>query len=92
MALAKKDQPGPAPTPKSRPEQGNGPLQADSVADLGKDVELRAYRDMLLIRRFEERAARAYTEAKVGRRVEVIFEPRGDIALPQFQAANGAGE
>jgi len=32
-----------------------------------------------------------YTEAKVGRRVEVIFEPlNDDITLPQFRLARGA--
>src|SRR6478735_6842874 len=33
----------------------------------------------------------SYTEAKVGRRVEVIFEPlTDDITLPQFRLASGA--
>ncbi len=32
-----------------------------------------------------------YTEAKVGRRVEVVFEPLNeDITLPQFRLASGA--
>jgi uncharacterized OB-fold protein len=32
-----------------------------------------------------------YTEAKVGRRVEVVFQPLDDdITLPQFRLARGA--
>src|SRR5262249_19783094 len=41
--------------------------RASSKASGESDAQLRAfYRDMLLIRRFEERAARAYTEALIG--------------------------
>ena len=44
-----------------RDETGTGPDPA------GRDERLRAfYRDMMLVRRFEERAARAYTEALIG--------------------------
>ena len=66
MALAQQDKPAAAPTPKSRAEQGDGRPQADAVAELGKDVELRAYRDMLLIRRFEEKAGQMYGMGLIG--------------------------
>ena len=53
-----------SPKPARRPA-GKG--RAASRASSESDGQLRAfYRDMLLIRRFEERAARAYTEALVG--------------------------
>jgi pyruvate dehydrogenase E1 component alpha subunit len=52
------------------PKPARGPAgkgRAASRASSESDGQLRAfYRDMLLIRRFEERAARAYTEALVG--------------------------
>jgi uncharacterized OB-fold protein len=32
------------------------------------------------------------SEVFVGMPVEVMFEPRGDIALPQFRSSNGSGE
>ena len=72
MALAKKNKPAnkpenksgnkPAPAAKGRAE----PARADAVADLGKDVELRAFRDMLLIRRFEEKAGQMYGMGLIG--------------------------
>jgi len=39
---------------------------AGPVADLGKDQELAAYRDMLLIRRFEEKAGQMYGMGLIG--------------------------
>jgi pyruvate dehydrogenase E1 component alpha subunit len=39
---------------------------AAPVADLGKDAELAAYRDMLLIRRFEEKAGQMYGMGLIG--------------------------
>jgi hypothetical protein len=44
--------------------QGEGPGR--SVADLGKSEELAAYRDMLLIRRFEEKAGQMYGMGLIG--------------------------
>src|SRR5271169_4590527 len=38
----------------------------DSVPDLGKDAEIKAYRDMLLIRRFEEKAGQMYGMGLIG--------------------------
>lgn len=54
----------PAPrTPRTAAKPASAPIPNGSPAA----EELRAlYRQMLLIRRFEERAARAYTEAKIG--------------------------
>jgi len=70
MALAKKNKPASAPAPKSSAAQGNGPPPGDPVpgtpADLGKDVELKAYRDMLMIRRFEEKAGQMYGMGLIG--------------------------
>ena len=37
-----------------------------TVPDLGKDAELKAYRDMLLIRRFEEKAGQMYGMGLIG--------------------------
>src|ERR1700733_12331214 len=62
MALAQKKA---APAPKNRGENGNGP-KSDAVPDLGKEVELRAFRDMLLIRRFEEKAGQMYGMGLIG--------------------------
>jgi pyruvate dehydrogenase E1 component alpha subunit len=42
------------------------PDAGDSVPDLGKDAELKAYRDMLLIRRFEEKAGQMYGMGLIG--------------------------
>jgi pyruvate dehydrogenase E1 component alpha subunit len=68
MALAKNNKP--AQPPKSRAPQGNGSPQADPVPDLapdlGKDTEIKAYRDMLLIRRFEEKAGQMYGMGLIG--------------------------
>jgi pyruvate dehydrogenase E1 component alpha subunit len=53
-----------ADAPKTAPENGHGDPSA--VPDLGKDVELKAYRDMLLIRRFEEKAGQMYGMGLIG--------------------------
>ncbi len=51
------------PTKSTVPTQSTVPAEPDG----DRDGQLRQfYRDMLLVRRFEERAARAYTEALVG--------------------------
>jgi pyruvate dehydrogenase E1 component alpha subunit len=51
-----------ADAPKTVPD--NGDLSA--VPDLGKEIELKAYRDMLLIRRFEEKAGQMYGMGLIG--------------------------
>jgi pyruvate dehydrogenase E1 component alpha subunit len=51
-----------ADAPKTVPENGD----SSAVPDLGKDVELKAYRDMLLIRRFEEKAGQMYGMGLIG--------------------------
>lgn len=63
---------------KAQPEAARRPPKADDnkatkpghatapVADLGKDLESRAYRDMLLIRRFEEKAGQMYGMGLIG--------------------------
>jgi len=66
MALAKEKPPAPAPTLKSPAEAVSGRPQAGSIPDLGKDVEIRAFRDMLLIRRFEEKAGQMYGMGLIG--------------------------
>ncbi|MGE0629263.1 MAG: pyruvate dehydrogenase (acetyl-transferring) E1 component subunit alpha [Hyphomicrobiaceae bacterium] len=47
---------------------GSAPIgsPAAPVPDLGRDVELQAYRDMLLIRRFEEKAGQLYGMGFIG--------------------------
>ena len=52
--------------PSAQGEAVEDPAASSQAAD-GRDEQLRAfYRDMVLVRRFEERAARAYTEALIG--------------------------
>jgi pyruvate dehydrogenase E1 component alpha subunit len=53
-----------ADAPKTVPENGHGDPSA--VPDLGKEAELKAYRDMLLIRRFEEKAGQMYGMGLIG--------------------------
>src|SRR5260221_12886101 len=70
MALANTRKPTPVPAPKSRPETStsrrSGEGAPDMPPDLGKDVELRVYRDMLMIRRFEEKAGQMYGMGLIG--------------------------
>src|SRR6201994_3445751 len=51
-----------ADAPKTVPDNG----YLSEVPDLGKEVELKAYRDMLLIRRFEEKAGQMYGMGLIG--------------------------
>src|SRR2546425_25140 len=61
MAVAKKKEAKPA----ARGEPDNGADRA-KVAELSKQEELKAYRDMLLIRRFEEKAGQLYGMGLIG--------------------------
>ncbi len=58
MAVAKKKPAAPRAEP-ARP-------QPSAIPDLGKELELKAYRDMLLIRRFEEKAGQMYGMGLIG--------------------------
>jgi pyruvate dehydrogenase E1 component alpha subunit len=51
-----------ADAPKTVPENGD----PSAVPDLGKEAELKAYHDMLLIRRFEEKAGQMYGMGLIG--------------------------
>jgi pyruvate dehydrogenase E1 component alpha subunit len=55
-----------ADAPRTVPDAGNGGPSGNAVPDLGKDAELKAYRDMLLIRRFEEKAGQMYGMGLIG--------------------------
>jgi pyruvate dehydrogenase E1 component alpha subunit len=55
-----------ADAPRTVPDPGNGGTSRIMVPDLGKDAELKAYRDMLLIRRFEEKAGQMYGMGLIG--------------------------
>jgi pyruvate dehydrogenase E1 component alpha subunit len=66
MALANTRKPTPVPVPKSRPETSTGRRPGDDALDLGRDLELRVYRDMLMIRRFEEKAGQMYGMGLIG--------------------------
>src|SRR5713226_2045542 len=55
-----------ADAPRSHPEAGNRGAPRETVPDLGKDAELKAYRHMLLIRRFEEKAGQLYGMGLIG--------------------------
>jgi pyruvate dehydrogenase E1 component alpha subunit len=68
MALAKNRKPTavPAPNPETRTGRRSGEGISDMPPDLGKDTELRVYRDMLMIRRFEEKAGQLYGMGLIG--------------------------
>jgi pyruvate dehydrogenase E1 component alpha subunit len=55
-----------ADAPRTVPGNGNGSSAGDAAPDLGKEAELKAYRDMLLIRRFEEKAGQMYGMGLIG--------------------------
>jgi pyruvate dehydrogenase E1 component alpha subunit len=55
-----------ADTPRTAPGSGNGSAPGSTVPELGKEAELKAYRDMLLIRRFEEKAGQMYGMGLIG--------------------------
>jgi pyruvate dehydrogenase E1 component subunit alpha len=66
MAVAKnKAQQPPAARRPASDKAGNGKTAA-AAADLGKDKELSAFRDMMLIRRFEEKAGQMYGMGLIG--------------------------
>ena len=52
--------------PKKSVAKESGPEKAGSPPDLSKDQELKALRDMLLIRRFEEKAGQLYGMGAIG--------------------------
>jgi pyruvate dehydrogenase E1 component alpha subunit len=68
MVLAKTKKPAavPALNPQTCASRRSGDGVADTPPDLGKEVELRVYRDMLMIRRFEERAGQMYGMGLIG--------------------------
>jgi pyruvate dehydrogenase E1 component alpha subunit len=52
---------------RSRPARGNGKATAGpAISEFTRDEELAAYRDMLLIRRFEEKAGQMYGMGLIG--------------------------
>jgi pyruvate dehydrogenase E1 component alpha subunit len=55
-----------ADVPRTVPDAGKGGSSGEAVSDLGKDAELKAHRDMLLIRRFEEKAGQMYGMGLIG--------------------------
>ncbi len=68
MVLAKTKKPAavPALNPQTCASRRSGDGVSDTPPDLGKEVELRVYRDMLMIRRFEERAGQMYGMGLIG--------------------------
>ena len=68
MAVAenKAQQSAPARQPSATAEDNKAGKPAGPIADLGKEAELAAYRDMLLIRRFEEKAGQMYGMGLIG--------------------------
>jgi pyruvate dehydrogenase E1 component alpha subunit len=65
---APKDRKTPAPAAKAEESAGGQSANGAAAAppELGKDVELQAYRDMLMIRRFEEKAGQMYGMGLIG--------------------------
>src|SRR3982751_44150 len=67
MAVAKKKQAAPAvPAAPAAAESDTAAGQATPPAEFAKEQELKAYRDMLLIRRFEEKAGQMYGMGLIG--------------------------
>ena len=71
MAVAKKKPATPHAAAKPKPADKAAKLEnpakpVDAVPDLGKEQELQAYRHMLLIRRFEEKAGQMYGMGLIG--------------------------
>src|SRR5689334_17181813 len=68
MAVAKNkaQQSAAAQRPSDQADDKKAKDQTAPVADLGKSEELAAYRDMLLIRRFEEKAGQMYGMGLIG--------------------------
>jgi pyruvate dehydrogenase E1 component alpha subunit len=70
MALAKNNSAAAAPAPAAAspaPAAKTQPAQREAAsAEFDRDVELKAYRDMLLIRRFEEKAGQMYGMGLIG--------------------------
>ena len=66
MAVAKKKPAPAAAEPKADAKADSKPEAKPAVPDLGKERELKAYRDMLLIRRFEEKAGQMYGMGLIG--------------------------
>ena len=62
----KRDEQARRQTGRRRPKNGSGERRPSAVPDLGKEAELKAYRDMLLIRRFEEKAGQMYGMGLIG--------------------------
>src|ERR1051325_6559982 len=52
--------------PAKSKSDGKSGLSAPKPAEFGKDDELKAYREMLLIRRFEEKAGQLYGMGFIG--------------------------
>ncbi|MDQ2954982.1 MAG: thiamine pyrophosphate-dependent enzyme, partial [Pseudomonadota bacterium] len=64
MAVANRTQAAPS-AASHRPSAGEPTTSAD-IADFSKEQELAAYREMLLIRRFEEKAGQMYGMGLIG--------------------------
>jgi pyruvate dehydrogenase E1 component alpha subunit len=68
MVLAKNKKPAAVPSPNHERSTSRrlGDGVSDMLPDLGKDLELRVYHDMLMIRRFEEKAGQLYGMGLIG--------------------------
>jgi pyruvate dehydrogenase E1 component alpha subunit len=64
MAVAKNK--SPAPSPARRPTVADKPVKPGEIPAFSKEDELKAYHDMLLIRRFEEKAGQMYGMGLIG--------------------------
>jgi pyruvate dehydrogenase E1 component alpha subunit len=62
---------------------------ADAPPDLGKDVELKAYRDMLMIRRFEEKAGQMYGMGLIGGFCHLYIGQEAVVVGMQLAMAEG---
>ena len=66
MAVARKKPASAAAEPKADAKSETKPDAKPAVPDLGKEREIKAFREMLLIRRFEEKAGQMYGMGLIG--------------------------
>src|SRR5215211_786237 len=91
MAVAKKKQAAPAaPAAPAAAESDNAAGQATPPAEFAKEQDLKAYRDMLLIRRFEEKAGQMYGMGLIGGFCHLYIGQEAVVVGMQMAAKEGA--
>src|SRR6202162_2880358 len=88
MAFAQDSKPV-ADVPRGLAEAGHRGSLRETVPELGKDAELKAYRDMLLIRRFEEKAGQMYGLGLIGGFCQLYTGQEAVVVGMQMALAEG---